>query len=390
MFRFVFKLLLLCVTVQAQLNYSDVNLFLEIANSCSCVYYYQCEAGYIITDGRNIFNERAGEDEGKKPIFCEGGKYQGEFICCKHPNQTITENSTTGTPTTDNAVTVPVITTEKPKERKCGRSLAIFNERIFTGEDDLPAVPGEFPWLVILYENKSSVWKYRCVGSLIHPRVVLTAHHYVFRYASEPFRLKALANGDAERGQITGNAFLERDVIEIVKNPDYYSGGLYNDIAPVILKEPFDIYNKQYPINTVCLSANMAIENKRCIVAGWGKTEQNTESPILRKVEVPIVENKKCEEMLRKTRLGDDFNLHESFICAGGEAGRDTCHGDGGSPLLCSNDNYNTMIQVGVTSWGIDCGQKDVPAAYADVRHSYNWLITELNKRNISITATVN
>lgn len=46
---------------------------------------------------------------------------------------------------------------------------------------------------------------------------------------------------------------------------------------------------------------------------------------ILKKVEVPIVPREKCIKALRTTRLGPIFKLHESFICAGGEEGKDTC-----------------------------------------------------------------
>ena len=51
---------------------------------------------------------------------------------------------------------------------------------------------------------------------------------------------------------------------------------------------------------------------------------------------VPLVENNKCEKLLREnTRLGPFFELDSSFICAGGEKDIDTCKGDGGSPLTC-------------------------------------------------------
>lgn len=46
---------------------------------------------------------------------------------------------------------------------------------------------------------------------------------------------------------------------------------------------------------------------------------------ILKKLELPIVPHEQCQEQLRRTRLGNYFVLHHSFICAGGEEGKDTC-----------------------------------------------------------------
>lgn len=46
---------------------------------------------------------------------------------------------------------------------------------------------------------------------------------------------------------------------------------------------------------------------------------------ILKKIEIPIITREKCLDALRSTRLGPKFILHDSFICAGGEKGKDTC-----------------------------------------------------------------
>lgn len=46
---------------------------------------------------------------------------------------------------------------------------------------------------------------------------------------------------------------------------------------------------------------------------------------ILKKVELPVVPRGPCINALRTTRLGQFFKLHESFICAGGQLGKDTC-----------------------------------------------------------------
>lgn len=46
---------------------------------------------------------------------------------------------------------------------------------------------------------------------------------------------------------------------------------------------------------------------------------------ILKKIQVPTVPKQKCQDALRKTRLGPNFGLHDSFMCAGGEVGKDAC-----------------------------------------------------------------
>lgn len=86
-----------------------------------------------------------------------------------------------------------------------------------------------------------------------------------------------------------------------------------DDIAIIIIIQSIiDKRRKQFDINP-----NMHILYQHTFL----------DSPVLRKVELPIVDNKKCEDMLKKTRLGSGFTLHESFLCAGGELGRDTCNG---------------------------------------------------------------
>lgn len=132
------------------------------------------------------------------------------------------------------------------------------------------------------------------------------------------------------------------------------------------------------------------MEEATCIVGGWGKDtlKKGKYSTILRKVDLPLVPKDKCMEALRRTRLGTFFKLHESFICAGGESNRDTCKGDGGSPLVCpvpgEKDRY---LQMGIVSWGIGCGERDVPGVYVTVALFTKWIDEELSVRNFDTSS---
>merc|ERR1712088_173500 len=62
-------------------------------------------------------------------------------------------------------------------------------------------------------------------------------------------------------------------------------------------------------------------------------------------------------------------------ICAGGIAGKDTCKGDGGSPLVCqSKGDPFTYVQAGVVAWGIGCGEDATPGVYASVSKAVCWI----------------
>jgi len=63
-------------------------------------------------------------------------------------------------------------------------------------------------------------------------------------------------------------------------------------------------------------------------VTGWGKDAFGSNGmyqSILKEVDVPVVSSANCQTALRGTRLGSAFVLDNSFMCAGGEAGKDAC-----------------------------------------------------------------
>lgn len=146
--------------------------------------------------------------------------------------------------------------------------------------------------------------------------MVLTAAHCVYGKKLGSLKIRAGEWDTQTRDELFPHQ--DRLVSEIIIHEDYYKGGLFNDIALLILQDPVELSEI---INTACLPPQDYIfDGSRCFASGWGKDQWGKEGKyqvILKKVDLPIIPRIPCVERLRNTRLGHHFNLHSSFICAG-------------------------------------------------------------------------
>ncbi|XP_013146532.1 PREDICTED: tryptase-like isoform X1 [Papilio polytes] len=246
---------------------------------------------------------------------------------------------------------------------------------------------GEFPWMVALLRSTApdQAWSqddYIGGGSIIHPKVVLTAAHKVARYTEGEIKCRA---GEWDTSNTDENFLTqERQVEKIVQHEDFFDLQAYNNIALLVLKEAFS-FNDAPHMGIACVGKVLPPPGTQCFTMGWGKESSGKYATVLKKIQMPLIDSDECQHTLRNTRLGSRFLLHPSQSCAGGVAGVDTCKGDGGSPLVCDvgNGTMKRYAIFGLVSSGVGCGKKNVPGIYSNVPYLYSWLIDAMNTEKL-------
>lgn len=390
----------------------DQQVNLENCENIICMPHYLCINDMVVNNGTELFEWRISTrmTVDKSDIVCKSM----EMPCCAdeaienlHQNSTddqsessesrnndssseiqkpnSDEDQHTDAPNKEEDYDVNEIEDEKPIQNvfKCGyRKSRHTSARIVDGDE---AEPNEYPWMVGLFLRlPSGNLRFIGGGSLIHGSVIMTAAHSLRRIVPENLIIRAGEHDILDTHNDKNRQ--ERSVKNIIIHEDLYAEALINDIALVVLDKPFELSET---VNTICLPPQsvQTDEHVMCTVSGWGKNAGDRGGKYqatLRKVDLSIVKRGKCERYLRKTRLGPFYNLNESLMCAGGGR-RDTCKGDGGSPLVCVIPyDKNRFYQTGIVAGGIGCGA-NVPGLYVNVAHFSHWITHQLGFINLNL-----
>jgi len=381
--------------VEVDDKYDKCTFYEDEGYGYECVPYYNCKNGTIVTDGGGLFDIRGNfldpttsKCESYLEVCCRHPDYDGEPLPTRPPVITQRPPIVTQPPVTRQPTTLA----PNPNQchgrncayrQRCGRhnpggiGVRIQNLDKFSGSTQF----GEWPHMCAIL-NKSQVGGrevnlYVCGASLIAPGIVLTGAHCVndiVNYSNVKVRC---GEWDTQQ-QIEPQKHVDKAAKYISVHPAFDSKNLQNDFALIHLEEEFQLTQH---INTMCLPdpdlEEDSYDTENCFATGWGKDKFGSDGEyqvILKQVQMDVADHDQCEDKFQKSRLGRNFELDDSFLCAGGQPGKDTCKGDGGGPLVCpSKSNIGQYEQAGIVAWGLGCGS-ETPGVYADVSKALRFI----------------
>nr|XP_007998173.2 serine protease 48 [Chlorocebus sabaeus] len=252
----------------------------------------------------------------------------------------------------------------------CGRP--VYSSRIVGGQD---AAAGRWPWQVSLHLDHNFI----CGGSLVSERRILTAAHCIqptWTTFSYTVWLGSIKVGDSSKS-------VKYYVSKIVIHPKHQDTTA--DVALLKLSSQVTFTSAILPICLPNITKQLAIP-AFCWVTGWGKVKESSDSDYhstLQEAEVPIIDRQACEQLYNPIGIflpALESVIKKDKICAGDTQNmKDSCKGDSGGPLSCHIDGV--WIQIGVVSWGLECG-KSLLGVYTNVIYYQKWINATISRAN--------
>ncbi|XP_053685904.1 serine protease easter-like [Sabethes cyaneus] len=202
-----------------------------------------------------------------------------------------------------------------PDPGKCGSMVPLASRQIYGGTR---TNIGSYPWAVnlIYHKGESNDNLFKCGGSLISERYVLTAAHCL-----------TIINSDLRLNRIRLGEW------DLLKEQDCNAELICAD-------PPLDVGIEKYGSRNKLHVSLKGVSNDVC-----GKVYVS--------------------------------KIFPSHLCAGAEKGKDACQKDSGGGLVAAIDGV--YYEYGIVSFGSGCGLQGVPGVYARVTTVLDWILKQLD-----------
>ncbi len=249
-------------------------------------------------------------------------------------------------------------------------SAAVQTPRIISGT---AAADGTWPWTVSIEEaGYASQDGHFCGGTVIAPRVVLTAAHCVSDEKTNAVTAASDMQVTAGRTTLSDTSKGKTiPVVRVVRHPKYDPEATTNDLALLFLGQDAGAPALKF----VTAAQGDIWSGQTGWVAGWGATtDGGQDTPdTLRQVDAPILTDSGCAS--REQGFDAAYNICQLVTAEG----HDSCQGDSGGPLMVA-DGAGGYTLVGIVSWGAQgCGHPGAVGIYTRVAKYSAWISQQLS-----------
>jgi len=267
-----------------------------------------------------------------------------------------------------------------------------------------PALPGSLAWQASIRKKEQFAEgnPHQCGATLINSCWAISAGHCFPTTHSHSLRRLLVRVGDYFNNDTDTENNARFRAVEDVQDlniKQVFKHHLYsssptarNDIALIQLQTCARLGQFVKPI---CLptSLNQFPTGEKCTISGWGASmyqQVAKDHPsCLLYGEIRIQNEEDCARTFTDQRY-----MKSVMMCGSGVSSQnvavDSCQGDSGGPMICGNSASGYTL-VGITSWGIECGNVDFPGVYAKVDSFVKWiyLITKLSPNDENLRREV-